>query len=124
MKNIPDAQQAEEFDRYIQHWQQVLSLNSWRIERVKKPAKDAMASVACDQEAKLATYRLGDFGATEINSESLSKTALHEILHVFLHDLIAGAQDSRTSDEHLSALEHGVINVLEKVLYEWQTSSN
>lgn len=122
MKNIPDAQQAEQFDRYIQHWQQVLSLKSWRIERVKKPASNAMASVSCDLEARLATYRLGDFAGTEINPESLSKTALHEILHVFLHDLITGARDSRTSDEQLSALEHGVINVLEKVLYDESNS--
>lgn len=118
MKNIPTAEQAERFDHFVQHWQGVLSLGGWRIERVKKPAKDAMASVSCDAEAKLASYRLGDFGGTEITDESLSRTALHEVLHVFLHDLIAGAQDSRTSDEQLSALEHGVINVLEKELYD------
>lgn len=118
MKNIPDAQQAQEFDRYVEYWQTYLSLQNWRIERVKRPAKDAMASISFDDSAKLATYRLGDFGGTEINSESLSKTALHEILHVLLHDLLIGAADSRGNDEQLDALEHSVINVLEKVLYE------
>ena len=120
MKNIPDAEQAEEFDRYIQYWQTYLSLQNWRIERVRKPAKDAMASISFEDSAKLAMYRLGDFGGTEINSESLSQTALHEILHVLLHDLIAGASDGRCNEEQLDALEHAVINVLEKVLYDRQ----
>lgn len=120
MKNIPDAEQAEEFDRYINYWQTYLSLQNWRIERVKKPAKDAMASISFEDGAKLATYRLGDFGGTEINSESLSKTALHEILHVLLHDLIVSASDGRCNEEQIDALEHSVINVLEKVLYDCQ----
>lgn len=120
MKNLPDSEQAVQFDQYIEYWQQYLSLQNWRIERVRKPAKDAMASISFDDGAKLATYRLGDFGGTEINSESLSKTALHEILHVLLHDLIAGAADGRCNDEQLDALEHAVINVLEKVLYGGQ----
>jgi hypothetical protein len=122
MKNIPDAEQTADFDRYVEYWQKCLSLHNWRIERVKKPAKDAMASIAFDPGAKLATYRLGDFGATEITPESLSKTALHEILHVFLHDLIEGASDGRCNPEQLEALEHSVINVLEKVLYEREKS--
>lgn len=122
MKNIPDAEQAAEFDQYVAFWQQRLALQNWRIERVKKVAKDAMASVEFDDGAKLATYRLGDFGATEITSESLSKTALHELLHVLLRDLLNGATDNRTSNDQLEALEHGVINVLEKVLYERQKS--
>lgn len=120
MKNVPDSEQAVQFDQYIEYWQQYLSLQNWRIERVKKPAKDAMASIAFDDSAKLATYRLGDFGGTEINSESLSKTALHEILHVLLHDLLVGAADNRGNEEQIDALEHSVINVLEKVLYDCQ----
>ena len=117
MKNVPDSDQAREFDQYVEHWQTVLSLHNWRIERGRKPAKNAMASVEFDIGAKLATYRLGDFGGTEITSESLSKTALHEILHVLLQDFMVAAKDPRTTDDQLEALEHGVINILEKVLY-------
>jgi len=40
--------------------------------------------VEFNQAARLATYRLGDFGAEKITPESLDKTALHELLHVFL----------------------------------------
>ncbi len=115
--NRPTAEQAREFDRHIQHWRAVLSLERWRMERGGSPAKDAMASVEFNDEAKLATYRLGDFGAAPINTQSLSLTALHEVLHVFLHELIATAQDRGANPEQLEAAEHGVINVLESVLF-------
>lgn len=116
--NRPNAEQAKEFDGYVQHWQQVLSLGDWRLERSNRLARGAMACVECDLPSHLAVYRLGDFGATEINSESLSLTALHECLHVFLHDLIATAQDPASKPEQMEAAEHRVINVLERVLGE------
>jgi len=116
-QNIPSQSQAVEFDAFIKHWQDSLGLHRWRIERGQKQAKDAMASVEFNDDAKLATYRLGDFGATPINNKSLSQTALHEVLHVFLHELIAIAQDRGATPEQLDAAEHGVINVLESVLF-------
>lgn len=101
----------------MQFWQEVLNLQDWRIERGQKPAKDAMASVEINETARLAIYRLGEFGAATINTQSLSMTALHECLHVFLHDLIATAQDRGATPEQLESSEHRVINVLEKVLF-------
>jgi hypothetical protein len=71
----------------------------------------------CDSQARLGSYQLGDFGSTTVNSESLSMTALHECLHVFLFDLISTAQDRAATPEQLDAAEHRVINVLERVLY-------
>lgn len=115
-QNVPTAIQAEQFDDFVKQWQDLLGLHRWRIERGHKQAKDAMASVEFNDDAKLATYRLGDFGATPINDKSLSQTALHEVLHVFLHELIAAAQD-RGAEPNLDAVEHSVINVLETVLY-------
>lgn len=115
-QNVPTAVQAEQFDDFVKQWQDLLGLRRWRIERGQKQAKDAMASVEFNDDAKLATYRLGDFGATPINEKSLSQTALHEVLHVFLHELIAAAQD-RGAEPNLDAVEHSVINVLETVLY-------
>lgn len=115
-QNVPTAIQAEQFDDFVKQWQDLLGLHRWRIERGQKQAKDAMASVEFNDDAKLATYRLGDFGATPINEKSLSQTALHEVLHVFLHELIAAAQD-RGAEPNLDAVEHSVINVLETVLY-------
>jgi hypothetical protein len=116
MANIPNQQDAELFAQSVKKWQQVLSLGDWRIEKGMKPAKQAMASVEFNQTARLATYRLGDFGAEKITPESLDKTALHELLHVFLHDLMCTATDPKSSDEEIEMQEHRVINLLENLL--------
>jgi hypothetical protein len=116
MSNIPTSQDAELFAQSVKKWQQMLSLGDWRIEKGSKPAKAAMASVEFNASARLATYRLGDFGAEKITPESLDKTALHELLHVFLHDLMTVAQDPKSSQDEVEMQEHRVINLLEKLL--------
>ena len=116
MSNIPTPEHAELFAQSVRKWQQVLSLGDWRIEKGSKPAKEAMASVEFNQTARLATYRLGDFGAEKITPESLDKTALHELLHVLLHDLMCTATDPKSSDEEIEMQEHRVINLLENLL--------
>ena len=116
MSNIPTPEHAELFAKSVKKWQQVLSLGDWRIERGSKPAKAAMASVEFNSAARLATYRLGDFGAEKITPESLDQTALHELLHVFLHDLMTVAQDPKSSQDEVEMQEHRVINLLEKLL--------
>lgn len=116
MPNKPNEQQVKEFHSFVQHWQQVLNLQDWRLERGLRPARGAMACVECDTPARLAIYRLGDFGSEPITPTSLSHTALHEVLHVFLFELLAVAQDQKATPEQLESAEHRVINVLERVL--------
>ena len=116
MQNIPTIEDAKLFAQSVRKWQQVLSLGDWRIEKGTKPAKSAMASVEFNTQARLATYRLGDFGAEKITPESLDQTALHELLHVFLHDLMTVAQDPKSSQDEVEMQEHRVINLLEKLL--------
>jgi len=116
MANIPTQQDAEIFAKSVKKYQLLLSLGDWRIERGSKPAKQAMASVEFNQSARLATYRLGDFGAEKITPESLDKTALHELLHIFLHDLMCVATDPKSSDEDIEMQEHRVINLLENLI--------
>lgn len=116
MSNIPTPEDAQLFAQSVRKWQQILSLGDWRIEKGSKPAKEAMASVEFNQTARLATYRLGDFGAEKITPESLDKTALHELLHIFLHDLMCVATDPKSSDEEIEMQEHRVINLLEQLL--------
>jgi len=118
MPNIPTQQDAELFAQSVKKWQQVLSLGDWRIEKGVKPAKNAMASVEFNESARLATYRLGDFGAEKITPESLDKTALHELLHIFLHDLMCVATDPKSSDEDIEMQEHRVINLLENLIFK------
>ena len=116
MPNIPTPQDVALFAQSVKKWQQVLSLGDWRIEKGIKPAKAAMASVEFNDIARLATYRLGDFGAEKITQDSLDKTALHELLHVFLHDLITVAQDPKSSQDEIDMQEHRVVNLLENLL--------
>jgi hypothetical protein len=123
MSNIPTPEDAAHFAQSVRKWQAILNLGDWRIERGLKPAKNAMASVEFNEGARLATYRLGDFGAEKITKESLDQTALHELLHVFLHDLMTVAQDPKSSQDEIEAQEHRVVNLLEKLLskdsHEW-----
>jgi hypothetical protein len=116
MANIPTSEQAELFAQSVKKWQQVLSLGDWRIEKGSKPAKQAMASVEFNAAARLAVYRLGDWGAEKITPSSIDRTALHELLHVFLHDLMTVAQDPKSSQDEIEMQEHRVINLLEKLL--------
>ena len=116
MSNIPTPEHAELFAQSVKKWQQVLSLGDWRIEKGMKPAKSAMASVEFTPAARLAVYRLGDFGAEKITPDSLDRTALHELLHIFLHDLMCVATDPKSSDEDIEMQEHRVINLLENLL--------
>jgi hypothetical protein len=116
MSNIPTPEDSALFAQSVRKWQQVLNLGDWRIEKGLKPAKNAMASVEFNEGARLATYRLGDFGAEKITPESLDQTALHELLHVFLHDLMTVAQDPKSSEDDLEKEEHRIINLLERLL--------
>ena len=116
MTNIPTPEDAKLFAQSVRKWQQVLSLGDWRIEKGSKPAKEAMASVEFNQTARLATYRLGDFGAEKITPDSLDRTALHELLHIFLYDLLCVATDPKSSDEEIEMQEHRIINLLEHLL--------
>ena len=116
--NIPTPHDAAYFAQSVKKWQQVLSLSDWRIEKGLKPAKQAMASVEFNDTARLATYRLGDFGSEKITPHSLDQTALHEMLHIFLHDLITTAQDPKSSQDQIDTQEHRVVNLLEKILFK------
>jgi len=118
MANIPTPHDAAYFAQSVKKWQQVLSLGDWRIEKGIKPAKAAMASVEFTPTARLAVYRLGDFGAEKITPQSLDRTALHELLHIFLHDLMSVATDPKSSDEDIEMQEHRVINLLENLLFK------
>lgn len=97
-----------EFDGYVRKWQQLLGLQSWRIERGGRRPKKTMSEVVFNDEAMLATYRIGaNFGVAEVNSESLESTALHELLHVLLR---------KFKIDQSMANEHEIVHVLEKLL--------
>ena len=98
------------FDERMKHWQERLNLNHWRIERSPGRPKGVMTDVAFDGDAMLANYRVGrSFGGSPVTLETIDATALHESLHILLFDLRTNPSD---------VTEHGVINILEKLLLE------
>ena len=109
MHDVTPAHVAE-FDGYVLKWQRLLNLSDWRIERSARRSKKNMAEVSMNDGARLATYRVGvSFGTEDVTSALLESTALHELLHVLLHD---------ATTDPTEANEHRVINVLEKLLME------
>lgn len=111
MKNVPDSTQSAEFDGYVKKWQRILNLQDWRIERSSGAAK-AMAEVLIEYPDRLATYKLGSFGSAQITPQTLEGTALHEVLHVLMADLVKG----KLKGDALVSAEHRIVNTLEKLL--------
>jgi hypothetical protein len=114
LPNLLNADQQAEFDRAVIHWQGVLGLNDWRIERSKIKTRN-MAEVRINHVARLATYRVGDWGAAEITPDTISATALHECSHVLLAEL-KNSVAYGIEGEALDSAEHRVVHVLEKLL--------
>jgi hypothetical protein len=113
----PPAREA--FLLYVHTWADRLGLQDWRITVSAKPAAKAnMAEVhEVDYEARLAVLRIGeDFGSAPVNDESIEETALHEVLHVFLKELIYLASDQNLDDDVLNSAEHRVIHSLIRAL--------
>lgn len=116
-RNPLTAQHTLKFHEYMLYWQGVLSLGDWRIERsTKRAQKGALAEVHFDDEQRLVAYRIGDAWANPVTDDDLKETALHEMLHVLLHDPLSVAQDRTASPEQVGTAEHRVINLLERIL--------
>lgn len=118
-KNPVSDEAAEKFTAYVATWREVLSLGDWRIAvSERRSSRKVMAEVVkFDLEQRSATIRLGkDFGNTPVTEATLKETALHEVLHVFLYELIMTAIDEGESTDKVGSAEHRVINVLERLL--------
>jgi hypothetical protein len=116
--NPVSAEQAEKLTAFVRRWQQLLNLNDWRITRSPQRKKGVMADLpTIDLEQRLAIYRVGtDFGMEAVDDTSLEATALHEVLHVLLAELIEAAKNPETPADTLRSVEHRVINTLERLL--------
>jgi hypothetical protein len=122
MKKSPNPvndEAAAKFAAYVTTWQDILSLGDWRIAvSEKRAARKVMAEVyKYDLEQRSATIRLGrDFGGTQVTDASLKETALHEVLHVFLLELVMTSIEEGEPTDRVGSAEHRVINVLERLL--------
>ena len=116
VKNLLTDEQNKEFDAAMAYWQKALNLSDWRVERAPGVAKGAMAQVTTTYSARLASYKTGDFGGVAPTSETIKATALHEMAHVLLAELIYLVQLPNADDNMLESAEHRVVNTLEKLL--------
>jgi len=75
-----------------------------------------MARVAeFDWPQRQARIELGrDWKSSPVNAGTLEQTAVHELLHVVLYELIETARDPHADANHLASVEHAVVNALEK----------
>lgn len=119
--NPVSDEDAAKFTAYVATWREILSLGDWRVGvSEKRSPRRVMAEVTrIDLEQRLATIKLGrDFHGTKVTDASLKETALHEILHVFLGELILTAIEQGEANAQVGSAEHRVINVLERLLGE------
>lgn len=118
VRHVVTDEQVAEFEQYVAHWQNVLGLNDWRICRRPQRCATYMAVVdSIEPEHRLARYRVGkDFGGTPVTSYSLSRCALHEVLHIFLYELIHTVKAHGLDGDDCLAQEHRIIHILEPLL--------
>jgi hypothetical protein len=113
--NPMTEENKDAFDLYVRVWRERLGLIDWRVARSRKKTKN-MAEVQCFHKDRLVSYRIGDdFGATPVTSKSIESTALHELLHVLLYELVNQSECGLEGDA-LSSAEHRVINALGHLL--------
>lgn len=116
--NYPGPEDALAFESYIRSWQSRLGLQDWRIVMSPHPAKGAMAEMTkWDWKQRQVTCRLGpDWKATPVTPHSLEQTAVHELLHVLLYELVESAKNPHVTQDDLMSIEHRVVNTLEGLL--------
>lgn len=117
-KNPVSSADADKFEEYIHKWQTKLNLNDWRIVRSPKRIKGAMAQVSKTYlEDRLVSYKIGsDFGSDGVSDHTLESTAVHELLHILLYELVELAATPGHTQEQLMSVEHRVVNTLEGLL--------
>jgi hypothetical protein len=113
-KNFLTPAHNELFDDRIIYWQKRLGLEDWRVVRSRRHCPD-MASIKVDHQHRLATYSTGNFGSAEITPESIDSTALHEMLHLLLAELLEMTVESDHAELRMAA-EHRVVITLERIL--------
>jgi hypothetical protein len=116
-QNPVSPQDRETFRAHLKTWQERLGLQGWRINLAsKRPPKAVAADVECFYKDRLAKIRLNDdLGNTPVTSQSLEGVAVHELLHILFHPMVA-QNDLGVEDDLLYAAEHAAIHSIQKLL--------
>lgn len=105
--------------RLFRDWQRKLGLMDWRITQSPDTTKpNVMAFIDTfdwvQRQAKATLNRR--WKSTPITKHTLEQTAVHELLHVMLHELVEKAQTPGVHADELASVEHSIINRLELLL--------
>ena len=117
--NPVTPEDAAVFGDCVKRWQHTLGMHDWRIAvAAKRSPRKVMAEVVkFDLEQRSASIRLGkDWSGEAVTPDALNATALHEVLHIFLHELIETSKVPNQPDDAIGSVEHRVINILEQLL--------
>ena len=90
----------------------------WRVAISKQSLKTCMAMTdKFDNDQHSCRIRLGtNWPHEHPTDEQIEQLAVHELLHILFHDLIEEATTPGHDQSKVGALEHHIINVLERVL--------
>lgn len=114
------------FDRAIQKWRATLNLSDWEVYRGEGEirAKDIRAELYdIEPEHRLAKYRVSrDFGPDAVTGDSIEGYARHEMLHLFIYELIVAAAEHGADSKEVMTQEHRIIKVLGPLLDPWLDS--
>lgn len=116
-KHVTGPEHVAKFAAYLELWQDRLNLKDWRIEQHQsKASRGALAQVQRSFPDRLAAWRLGtDWGPVSPTDHELESTAVHELLHVLVCEVVELAS-KKADDETLMAAEHRIVNTLERLL--------
>lgn len=114
-KHFLSQEQDVWFDECIKKWAPVLGLSDWTIYRRSNKARAARADIEPLYEARQAGYRTGNFGALAPDDKDIEETAVHELMHVVLAELIHVAANFE-DDVLLNSAEHRVVNTITALL--------
>lgn len=109
-------EQRDHFEASLKKWQEKLNLRDWGVTLAKQRASsDAYADVVADVQNRAATIRLGS-SWNDPSDREIEAVAVHEMLHIFLAELIDFAKQPGLSVESITSIEHRAIKVIETLL--------
>ena len=113
-------QDFEYFKSQCRVWQEILELGSWELYFChKKLDSEFFAEVASNYKGQKASIFLNTNFKVDVEidkREQIKKTALHEMLHVFLNRMNCLASDRIWDETEWQREEHYIINHLVRLL--------
>lgn len=102
------------FKAACEEWLDCFSLREWCIHYIHGSCEGGKAWCDANHEGRIATMGLSvDWRHIPVTPEALRKSALHECLHLVLHDLRYLVNSRVCTDIMLETVEHAAIRRLE-----------